>query len=110
MPLGQGRICRYPARPEGVQGREWARGRPAFYAGALPSLPSGGGRHALIHAYWSLHVRLKTVAPDCALVTPAGQPPEYAQMPDVETKRLASLLDRGAKRVLDRSQQASGEA
>jgi hypothetical protein len=54
------------------------------------------------HAYWSLHARLKTVAPDFALDTPAWQPTEYAQMPDVETKRFANLLDRGAKRVLDR--------
>jgi NTE family protein len=90
---------------------------PAFYAGAMPSalvqplallrtdldrfLPEEADLLSY-HAYWSLHARLKTVAPDFALDTPAWQPTEYAQMPDVETKRFANLLDRGAKRVLDR--------
>jgi NTE family protein len=97
-----------------VNGREVD---PAFYAGALPTalvLPLALLRTDLdrflpeeadllsYHAYWSLHARLKTVAPDFALDAPAWQPLEYAQMPAVETKRLANLLGRGAKRVFDR--------
>ena len=90
---------------------------PTFYAAALPSalvkplallrtdldrfLPEEADLLSY-HAYWSLHARLKAVAPDLALDTPAWQPPEYAQMPDAETKRLATLLGRGAKHVLSR--------
>jgi NTE family protein len=90
---------------------------PAFYAGALPSelveplallrtdldrfLPEEADLLSY-HAYWSLHARLKTVAPHLAVGTPAWQPVEYTNMPHAEKQRLVALLERGAHRAVFR--------
>jgi hypothetical protein len=101
----------------GIRHDPRARTDPAFAAGALPSALVGPlallrtdldrflpeeAELLSYHAYWSLHARLKAVAPELAVDSPAWQPPEYAQMPDAETTRLAALLERGAKRALSR--------
>jgi NTE family protein len=99
----------------GIRHDPRAKTDPAFAAGALPSalvkplallrtdldrfLPEEADLLAY-HAYWSLHARLKAVAPELAVDEPAWQ--QYAQMPDAETTRLAALLARGAKRALSR--------
>jgi NTE family protein len=101
----------------GIRHDARARTNPAFAAGALPSslveplallrtdldrfLPEEAELLSY-HAYWSLHARLKTIAPELAVESPAWQPPEYAQMSEAETTRLAALLARGAKRALSR--------
>ena len=90
---------------------------PAFAAGALPAalvkplallrtdldrfLPEEADLLSY-HGYWSLHARLKTIAPELAVDSPAWQPPRYAQMPDAEAERLAALLARGAERAFSR--------
>ena len=88
---------------------------PSFYAGALPSelveplalLRTDLDRFLAeeadllsYHGYWSLHARLKTVAPALAVSTPAWNVPAYANMSSAERQRLVQLLERGAKRKL----------
>ena len=103
--------------PRGYQDPPGTPVDPAFYAGALPSelveplallrtdldrfLPEEADLLEY-HAYWSLHARLKSVAPQLTVDTPAWQPAEYAKMPESEKTRLVALLERGAKRALSR--------
>jgi NTE family protein len=86
---------------------------PAFYDGALPGelvaplallrtdldrfLPEEADLLSY-HGYWSLHARLKSVAPTLAVTTPAWN--EYANMSIAERERLLRLLENGAKRKL----------
>jgi hypothetical protein len=101
----------------GIRHDPRARTDPAFAAGALPGklverlallrtdldrfLPEEADLLSY-HGYWSLHARLKTIAPELAVDSPAWQPPGYAQMPDAEVERLAALLERGAGRAFSR--------
>jgi NTE family protein len=88
---------------------------PSFYAGALPSsfveplallrtdldrfLPEEADLLSY-HAYWSLHARLKTFAPELALETPAWT--KYAKLSESEheQRKLLDLLAGGKKRKL----------
>jgi hypothetical protein len=82
---------------------------PAFCAGALPPelvrplallrtdldrfLPEEADLLSY-HAYWSLHARLKTFAPELAVDEPAWT--EYADLSPQRTRVLRALLERGA--------------
>lgn len=85
----------------------------SFYGGALPSALIGP--LALLrtdldrfepeeadllsyHAYWSLHARLRTFAPELAVETPDWN--DFANLTQAETQELRDLLLRGAKRRL----------
>jgi len=99
----------------GIKHDPRAKTDPAFAAGALPSalveplallrtdldrfLPEEADLLSY-HGYWSLHARLKTIAPELSIDSPAWQ--DYAHMQDAETARLAALLGRGAKRAASR--------
>jgi NTE family protein len=99
----------------GIRHDPRAKTDPAFAAGALPGvlvqplallrtdldrfLPEEADLLAY-HGYWSLHARLRAVAPELAVDTPAWQ--EYAQLSESETARLQELLERGAKRAFSR--------
>jgi len=88
---------------------------PSFFAGALPGelveplallrtdldrfLPEEADLLSY-HAYWSLHARVRTIAPWLAVDTPAWN--AYADLTPTETGRLRRLLEQGAKRKLRR--------